>query len=52
MSEKNKQTVEFIKLLQQLDKQSQAGLLLMIQGARLINDGEIKKQRVNRRSHS
>lgn len=41
------EALEFIKLIQQMNQTQQAGVLLMTQGARLIQDKK-KKQRINR----
>lgn len=45
-----KEIHEFIKLMQNLNAEEQTGLLLMIQGAKLL--AQKKKQRVNRCSRS
>lgn len=41
---------DFIKLIQELNEQEQAGVLLMVQGARLFADKK-KKAEVNLRFH-
>lgn len=41
---------EFIKFIQQLNVQEQAGILQIVQGVKLLNQN--KKQRINRRSRS
>ena len=41
---------EFIKFIQQLSVQEQAGILQIVQGVKLLNQN--KKQRINRRSRS
>lgn len=38
---------EFIKLIQRMNQAQQAGVLLITQGARLVQDKK-KKQRINR----
>lgn len=43
-----KQAEQFITLLKRLNKEEQTGLLLMVQGAKLLS--QKKKQRITRRS--
>lgn len=47
-SKDRKEAQQFISLLKKLNEEEQAGLLLMVQGAKLLSQN--KKQRITRRS--